>query len=140
MIEITAELLDGLERSYTPAEDQKCVICGAPLQFSASDRHGSRWNCSSDDANPVKSTKPYRERMEHYDASSWYDRGQTFAPVAALVQAYRDMTLPELRWAPYQEFGIPDQAWETTEPPSTSLVVKATGYRGNVIIVYWAAP
>jgi hypothetical protein len=48
--------------------------------------------------------------------------------------------LPQLRWAPYQEFGIPDPVHETLEPPATSLIVKATGYRGDDIIVYWNAP
>jgi hypothetical protein len=45
--------------------------------------------------------------------------------------------LPELRWAPYQEFGIPDPAAETHEPPAVAVTVGATGYRGNDIIVYW---
>jgi hypothetical protein len=47
--------------------------------------------------------------------------------------------LPELRWAPYQEFGIPDPAWETSEPPSGPITIGATGYRGRDIIIYWKA-
>jgi hypothetical protein len=49
----------------------------------------------------------------------------------------RPATLPNLHWAPYQEFGIPDPANETTEPPSGPIRVMSHGYRGNDIIVYW---
>lgn len=47
--------------------------------------------------------------------------------------------LPQLRWAPYREFGIPDPAAETAEPPALAFTVGATGYRGRDIIVYWTA-
>jgi hypothetical protein len=47
--------------------------------------------------------------------------------------------LPQLYWAPYQEFGIPDPAAETEEPPSVPFTVGSTGYRGADIIVYWIA-
>ena len=49
------------------------------------------------------------------------------------------VSLPELRWAPYQEFGIPDPASESYEPPTVPFMVGATGYRGDDIIVYWKA-
>jgi hypothetical protein len=90
---ITAELLDHLERRYTPADQQKCVVCGAPLTFSSSGEPGggSRYNCSSDDASPTRSTKPFRERLEHYLASAWCDRGEANPWVVELVKAYRDM-------------------------------------------------
>jgi len=55
------------------------------------------------------------------------------------MRRLRDAALPDLRWAPYQEFGIPDPAAEMHEPPSCAFTVGATGYRGNDIIVYWAA-
>jgi hypothetical protein len=45
--------------------------------------------------------------------------------------------MPELRWAPYKEFGIPDQTLERHEPPEGPVIISATGYRGNFIIVYW---
>lgn len=88
---ITAEQLDSLVRRYTPAEDQRCVVCGAPLKFAGSDPGGSRYNCSSEDASPILSTKPYRERSEHYMASSWYDRNEANPVVVALVAAYREL-------------------------------------------------
>jgi hypothetical protein len=88
---ITFELLDALQRRYAPASEQKCVVCGAPLQFSHGDHNGERWNCSSDDASPVRSTRPFRERLDHYENSRWWDRGQTDAHVAELVRAYREL-------------------------------------------------
>jgi hypothetical protein len=90
---ITTEQLRQLERRYTPAEDQKCVVCGALLQFSSSGERGggSRYNCSSDAASPVRSKVRLRERLDHYAASSWYDRSQADALVVALVQAYREL-------------------------------------------------
>jgi hypothetical protein len=90
---ITKEQLDALERRYTPAGDQKCVVCGAPLQFSASGPRGflGRYNCSSDDASPVRSTRPRHERMAHYDASTWWDSGEASPAVVALVRAYREL-------------------------------------------------
>jgi hypothetical protein len=90
-ITITDSQLTGLERRYTPAADQKCVVCSAPLQFSHSDRNGSRYNCSSDDASPIRSTRPMRERQDHYESSRWWDRGQTDISVAQLVRAYREL-------------------------------------------------
>jgi hypothetical protein len=54
--------------------------------------------------------------------------------------------LAELVWAPYQEFGVPDSAQETYEPPEFPVMVRATGYRGGpggvpeVITVYWEKP
>jgi hypothetical protein len=90
---ITAEQLDELERRYTPAEQQKCRVCGAPLTFSSSgDRYGGgpRYNCSSDDASPVRGALPLRERLEHWDRSTWYDRDQANMLVVELVRAYRD--------------------------------------------------
>ena len=91
---ITAELLDALVRRYAPAADQKCVVCGAPLQFSTTDvgrPYVARYNCSSDDASPVRSTKPFHDRLRHYQASAWYDRGQTDLAVVELVKAYREL-------------------------------------------------
>lgn len=90
---ITAEQLDYLERRYTHASDQKCIVCGAPLVFSASGERGggSRYNCSSAGANLVKRTSSLRERLDHYGASAWYDRGQADVTVVALVKAYREL-------------------------------------------------
>lgn len=89
---ITKELLDALERRYTPADQQKCVVCGAPLEFSSSgERGGSRYNCSSEDASPIRSKRPLRERIEHYEASAWVDRGEASSAVVELVQAYREL-------------------------------------------------
>lgn len=85
---ISAELLDRLERRYTPADQQKCIVCGAPLTFSAS---GARYNCSSDDASPVRSTKPLHERLDHYAGSAWRDHGIADSGVVALVRAYRKL-------------------------------------------------
>jgi hypothetical protein len=88
---ITPEQLESLERRYTPADQQKCRVCGAPLQFSASGERGSgsRYNCSSDDASPLRSDKPLRERLDHYERSAWYDRGPADMLVIELVAAYR---------------------------------------------------
>lgn len=47
--------------------------------------------------------------------------------------------LPQLRWAPYREFGVPDPAAETHDPPARPFTVGATGYRGSDVIVYWKA-
>lgn len=89
---ITEEQLARLERRYTPADQQKCVICGAPLAFSASgEGGGSRYNCSSDDASPVRSTRPLRERLDHYAGSAWRDYGIADSGVVELVRAYRDL-------------------------------------------------
>lgn len=90
-IAITTEVLGQLERYYAPASEQKCVVCGAPLQFSATSEHGSgsRYNCSSADASSIRSTKPLRERLNHYAASAWIDRGQADMAVVALVRTYR---------------------------------------------------
>jgi hypothetical protein len=91
---ITAELLDQLERRYLPADQQKCRVCGAPLQFSTSDvprGYAARYNCSSDDASPVRSTRPLHERLDHYESSAWYDREQADMHVVELVQAYREL-------------------------------------------------
>lgn len=45
--------------------------------------------------------------------------------------------LPELRWAPYQEFGSPDPAQESSSAPAGPVLVGSTGYRGKDVIVYW---
>ncbi len=55
----------------------------------------------------------------------------------AVVAASEARVLPELRWAPYQEFGTPDPELETHEPPAFPVMVGATGYTGNKITVYW---
>lgn len=98
---ITSELLDALERRYTPAGEQKCVVCGAPLTFSSSgDRSGGglRYNCSSDAASPVRSTGALRERLDHYAASGWTDRGESSPAVVALVKAYRELAASAATW------------------------------------------
>jgi transcription initiation factor IIE alpha subunit len=67
---LTPEQLVVLEERYTPADQQKCRVCGAPLVFSSSsERGGSRYNCSSDDATR-RSIKSLRERLEHYEQSA----------------------------------------------------------------------
>lgn len=43
----------------------------------------------------------------------------------------------QLRWAPYQEFGIPDPAAELTEAPAGPVIICSAGYRDDDIIVYW---
>lgn len=89
---ISEERLAALERRYTPADQQKCVVCGAPLTFSASgEGGGTRYNCSSDDASPVRSTKPLHERLDHYAGSAWRDHGIADSGVVELVQAYREL-------------------------------------------------
>jgi hypothetical protein len=91
---LTTEQLDETERRYLPADQQKCRVCGASLVFSSSgDRFGggSRYNCSSDDASPLRSTLPLRERLEHWDRSTWYDRGDVNMLVVELVRAYREL-------------------------------------------------
>lgn len=48
-----------------------------------------------------------------------------------------------LRWMSYQEFGIPDPANETLEPPTAPFTVGAVGYNRDRIVIYWqtaAAP
>jgi hypothetical protein len=50
-------------------------------------------------------------------------------------QQYPDVT--HLRWAPYQEFGIPLFANKTREAPAGPVTIMATGYRENLIIIYW---
>ena len=50
--------------------------------------------------------------------------------------------LAEVRWAPYREFGIPDPAAESFEPPAGPVWILATGYqRGQSaerIVIYWS--
>jgi hypothetical protein len=90
---ITEEQLAALERRYTPADQQKCVVCGvALLTFAASDRFGSKYVCSSDDASPVRSGKPLHERLDHYAGSTWVDHGIADMLVVELVRAYRELT------------------------------------------------
>jgi hypothetical protein len=82
---LTDEQLDWLERRYTPAEDQKCVVCGAPLRFSHSESgEKAVYNCSSDAVSPLRSTLPLRERIEHYRRSAWYDQGEASVVVVAV--------------------------------------------------------
>jgi hypothetical protein len=56
---------------------------------------------------------------------------------AVITRRAAARALPQLRWAPYREFGIPDPVAETEEPPACPFTVGAHGYRGNDIIVYW---
>lgn len=94
-IEVTPGLLDQLERRYLPASEQKCVVCGAPLAFSASGEHGgSRYNCSSEEASAFRSDRPLRERLDHYAKSAWLDRGEANQWVVALVRQYRKIAFP----------------------------------------------
>jgi len=89
---ITAELLDALERRYLPADQQKCVVCGEPLVFSASGNDGRAWtryHCSATDRR--ESRKGLLRRLEHWERSLWYDRGQADPHVAELVRAYREL-------------------------------------------------
>jgi hypothetical protein len=90
---ITANQLDYLVRRYTPAADQKCIVCGAPLVLSRSGERGSgpRYNCSSDDASLIRSQVRLSERLDHYARSAWYDRGQADPNVVDLVKAYREL-------------------------------------------------
>jgi hypothetical protein len=55
------------------------------------------------------------------------------------------LELPELRWAPYQEFGVPDPAAETHSAPAGPVMIGSVGYRrgpgaGDEIVVYWYRP
>lgn len=91
---ITDEQLDALERRYLPADQQRCVVCGASLTFSSSGSDGRAWSkyvCSSDNASPVRSKLPLRERIEHWDRSTWYDRDAADMAVVELVRAYREL-------------------------------------------------
>jgi hypothetical protein len=89
---ITAELLDALVRRYTPAQDQKCVVCGAPLAFSSSgERGGSRYNCSSEAATRGCTGSTLRERLDHYERSAWIDHSEANPAVVELVKAYREL-------------------------------------------------
>jgi hypothetical protein len=90
---ITSEQLDALERRYLPADQQRCRVCGAPLAFSSSGERGSgsRYNCSSDDASPVRSRLALSERLDHYERSAWYDRSQADMLVVELVRSYREL-------------------------------------------------
>jgi hypothetical protein len=54
-------------------------------------------------------------------------------------EAIRKAILAEVRWAPYQEFGIPDPAAETGDPPPHPVVIRATGFRGYNVILYWSS-
>jgi hypothetical protein len=47
--------------------------------------------------------------------------------------------LSQLRWAPYQEFGITDPAEADPEPPDFPFTVGSVGYQGNDVTVYWKA-
>lgn len=42
-----------------------------------------------------------------------------------------------VKWAPYQEFGIPDPANETLEAPAHPVTIGSVGYRGPDIVIYW---
>ena len=91
---ITREQLDELERYYAPADQQKCRVCGAPLTFSSSGEGRSRYNCSSDEASPVKNgvgSPGWLEGFDHYRNSAWIDRGQAHMPVVELIRLYRKL-------------------------------------------------
>lgn len=49
--------------------------------------------------------------------------------------------LSEVHWAPYTEFGIPDPALETIQPPAVPVLVRATSYRREQgteqVVIYW---
>lgn len=91
---LTDEDLTALERQYTPAQDQKCVVCGAPLTFARSGPDGSEYTCTSDAASPIKRPLGDRESMDHYNRSRWRDTGRSDPRVARLVQALREARLP----------------------------------------------
>ena len=49
--------------------------------------------------------------------------------------------LTDVRWAPYREFGIPDEAEQSYEPPAGLIMIRATAYQKNQgaerIVIYW---
>jgi hypothetical protein len=49
---------------------------------------------------------------------------------------------PEVRWAPYREFGIGDPAEQAYEPPAGPVIICATGYQmfqgTERIVIYWS--
>ena len=49
----------------------------------------------------------------------------------------RGAGLPELYWAPYKEFGIPDPAAERLEAPRGPVTIGSVGYQGRKIVIYW---
>jgi hypothetical protein len=90
---ISDEQLDVMERYYTPAEDQKCRVCGAPLQLAGSELGESVYHCSSDAASPVRREPgtSVQEQMAHWRNSRWRDRGQASFAVTELIRAYREL-------------------------------------------------
>lgn len=92
---ITPDSLAEMERYYAPAAEQKCRVCGAPLQYSGSNgMGGSLYNCTSDDASPLRSTLPLLVRLNHYNDSAWVDKGQCNAAIAEVIRAYRQLAWP----------------------------------------------
>ena len=69
-----------------------------------------------------------------YATQQWWGQCQE---IGQLTQKIRSEI--EVRWAPYQEFGITPESWESHDPPSVPILIKTTGYRGNVIVLYWLA-
>ena len=49
-------------------------------------------------------------------------------------------TAAEVRWAPYQEIGIPDPAAELYEAPPGPVTIGSVGYRDYDVIIYWERP
>jgi hypothetical protein len=56
---------------------------------------------------------------------------------AGLLAVERDK-LPELAWARYQEFGIPDPEGESFRTPQEPVRIGSIAYRGNETVVYWS--
>jgi hypothetical protein len=82
------------------------------------------------------------DAVVHFGAQMWqggYDAGYDDGYYYGHDDGKNDRTL-EIKWAPYQEFGIPDIKLETLEAPPHPVTVKAVGCRGLGVIVYWEKP
>lgn len=110
--------------------------------------HRERWSGGTWDCPGVPSPPPGPSRAGHELAREWDqappgEAGLLFIDWLPRVLAHLRGTgappaLPELRWAPYQEFGIPDPARETHEAPAGPVTIGSVGYRSDGdIVIYW---
>lgn len=97
MPRLTDEQLDELERLYTPADQQKCRVCGAGLEFAASTDSLTKYVCGSPETSILQhglGAPTWKGALEHYSRSEWWDQHRADPRITALVQEVREARLP----------------------------------------------
>ena len=97
MAKLTDEDLAELERTYGPAEQQRCAECGGELVFAASMGSLQKYVCGSPEASIVQhpiGKRGWQTALNHYHASEWFDQGKADPRIARLIQEVRESRLP----------------------------------------------